>query len=169
MRPRRCHRGNEIDRGNCAKSLFYLILFPIMDDDVDLLYRALAAPEKLIKFSFGDDRLAHRRGKHLHYIKRRERFRARPDRFSPPVPTPLDQLARYGSAGATSTSGVPSCCAAPPAKLLPSTSRSRQRSRSTAPNLRGCRRGRRQCTAFVEPVLSAALRCSRREELGDGW
>ena len=64
----------------------------IQDDDVDLLYRALAAAE-LIKFSFGDDRLAYRRGKHLHYLKRRERFRARPDRFSPPVPTPLDQLA----------------------------------------------------------------------------
>jgi|SRR6516162_1311902 hypothetical protein len=63
-----------------------------IQDDVDLLYRALAAAE-LIKFSFGDDRLAYRRGKHLHYLKRRERFRARPDRFSPPVPTPLDQLA----------------------------------------------------------------------------
>jgi hypothetical protein len=62
-----------------------------IQDDVDLLYRALAAPE-LIKFSYGDDRLANRRGKHLHYIKRKERFRARPDRFSPPVPTPLDRL-----------------------------------------------------------------------------
>jgi hypothetical protein len=60
-------------------------------EDVDLLYRAVASPTP-IKLSYGDDRIAHRERKRLYRIRKVERHKARPDRYSHPPPIPLDAL-----------------------------------------------------------------------------
>ena len=59
--------------------------------DIDLLYRAVASPEPL-KLAYGDDRLADLARKRFYAIRRRERNKARPDRYSHPPPIPLDAL-----------------------------------------------------------------------------
>src|SRR5215472_204625 len=59
--------------------------------DIDLFYRAVASPQP-IKLSYGDDRLAHRERKRLYRVRKRERQKARPDRYSHPPRIPLDDL-----------------------------------------------------------------------------
>ena len=65
---------------------------PIEDDLVDLLNRALAAPNG-IKLEYGDNRRAELERKRLYWARRQARQRARPDRFSYPPPIAIDQLA----------------------------------------------------------------------------
>ena len=63
----------------------------VAQEDIDLLYRAVVSPEPL-KLVYGDDRLAHRERKRLYRVRRSERNKARPDRYSHPPPIPLDDL-----------------------------------------------------------------------------
>jgi hypothetical protein len=60
-------------------------------DDIDLLYRAIVSPEP-IKLCYGDDRLAHRERKRLYRVRKKERHKARADRYSHPPRIPLDDL-----------------------------------------------------------------------------